>query len=133
MAVHRHIKLTPMASTPSQPHLLRTVARLSGGLVLAFLLFMVIAHLVPGAEGPDGLSFRSTSEGLQFMLFPICTMLGLALAFRWELFGALVVMVSMALLCMLRPDLLRTAFLLWGSPAVLYLAHWATTRDREGA
>jgi hypothetical protein len=120
-----------MTASPSRPDLLQLVARLSGALALAFLTFMVVAHLVAGTDDPDGLAFRSATDGLQFALFPICTMLGLLLAYRWELLGAVVVIASMGALCIIRPDLLRFAMLIWASPALLYLAHWADARKQR--
>lgn len=110
----------------------RWVARITGSLLLLFLLWMLVGHLTGSANGPHGMTFRSTGEILAFVLFPICTMVGLAMAYRWELLGGATAVGSIALLCALRPDLIQSYFLALTLPGVLYLLHWALQR-RSGA
>lgn len=104
--------------------LLRGLALVSGSLVLAFLLWMLVGHLVGNANGPHGMRFSSASERAAFLFFPVGTIVGLALAYKWELPGGVLVLISLTGLFALRPDLLPTAFWLWGLPAVFYLGHW---------
>jgi hypothetical protein len=107
---------------------LRWTAIITGTFVLVFLVIMLIGHLTGDANGPSGMTFGSKADLAGFILFPLCTMAGLILAYKWELIGGAVVLVSIAGLFVLRPDLLPTAFWLWGLPALFYLAHWYLSR-----
>lgn len=102
---------------------LRWLALLSGSLVLAFVLFIAGADIVGALQEGRGLGFGNSADGFRFFLFPFSLIIGLALAYKWELLGGAVVVGSMALLCILRHDLFASAFFLWGTPGALYLAH----------
>lgn len=108
--------------------LLRWTALISGTLVLAFLVLMLVGHLFGHANGPNGMRFANSTDATAFVFFPVCTIVGLLLAYKWELAGGVVVLASLATLFVLRPDLLPTAFWLWATPAALYLAHWRLAR-----
>jgi hypothetical protein len=108
--------------------IVRWIARITGSLLLLFLLWMLVGHLTGSANGPHGMTFRSTGEILAFVLFPVCTMAGLAMAYRRELLGGATVVGSIALLCALRPDLVQPYFLALTVPGVLYLLYWALQR-----
>lgn len=110
---------------------LRWAALISGTLVLAFVLFMTAAEIIGALRSGGGTGFRSAADGLHFLLFPVCLMIGLALAYRWPLVGGMLVVGSMLLLCLLRHDLVRSGFFVWATPGLLYLAHalviWRST------
>lgn len=108
--------------------LLQWTARVAGTLLLLFLLYMLVGHLTGDANGPTGMVFRSGRERLAFFFFPVCTIVGLVLAYRWELAGGGVVLGSLIALCAVRPDLVRPAFLALSVPGLLYLLHWAVER-----
>ena len=57
--------------------------------------------------------FKSVKDGIAFTFFPIGTIIGLGLAWKWELLGGLVAVISMVGLVIVRPDLL-SSFLLIG-------------------
>ncbi len=122
-----------MLTKPALARSLRLIALISGSAVLAFVLYMLVAELLDTTGAGVGTGLGSWKEVLQFLLFPVALVVGLALAYRWELLGALLVLLSMAALCILRPDLLRAAFFVWALPAVFYLAHWALTREHAKA
>lgn len=98
-------------------------ARITGTLLLLFLLFMLVGHLTGDANGPEGMRFRDTREFIGFLLFPVCTIIGLALAYRWPTTGALIAVGSMVALFALRPDLLQPRFLAMLVPGLLYLVY----------
>jgi hypothetical protein len=86
---------------------IRWAARITGGLVLGFLLFFVFGHLF-GNEPSNG--FQSNKEILAFACFPVTTILGLLLAFRYELPGGLLTLAAMAGLYFLMPELLANPY-----------------------
>ncbi|MBK7553615.1 MAG: hypothetical protein IPO17_17500 [Flavobacteriales bacterium] len=110
--------------------LLQWIAWISGSLELLFLLVMVVGHLFGDANGPNAMTFPTTEQALAFAFFPMLSILGLALAYKWELLGGVVVLLSLAGLFALRPDLMKTAFWFWATPAVCYLGHWFLSKQR---
>lgn len=110
------------------------IARITGTLLLAFLLFMLIGHLTGNANGPNGMTFNSNADILGFVLFPVGSIIGLALAYKWKFLGGAVALASMAALFALRPDLLQNSFIALALPAVLYvLSGWLQMRSRKTA
>lgn len=103
-------------------------ARITGTLLLAFLLFMLIGHLVGDANGPEGMRFNGGKEILSFILFPVGSIIGLALAYMRALLGGLIAVLSMALLFVMRPDLLSLSFVLMMLPGALYVIHGLMAR-----
>lgn len=104
-------------------HILLWSARITGTLLLAFLLFMLIGHLTGDANGPNGMTFSSGKDALAFALFPCCTIVGLALAYRWELIGGATAVGSMVALFILRTDLVNHTFMALTIPALLYVVY----------
>ncbi|HRD53148.1 MAG TPA: hypothetical protein PKY96_10935 [Flavobacteriales bacterium] len=105
------------------PRVLLWTARITGTLLLAFLLFMLIGHLLGDANGPEGMRFNGGKEIMSFILFPVCSIIGLALAYKRELLGGLIAVLSMVLLFVMRPDLLMSSFVLVMLPGALYVIH----------
>lgn len=113
--------------------MLRLVARIVGSLALAFLLFMLIGHVVGDANGPNGMRFGSAADLYGFLLFPVCTILGLGAAYKWPLIGGTLAMASIVLLASLRPSLIRFTFLVWVLPGALYVvSEWLALGRRVG-
>jgi len=104
-------------------------ARITGTLVLAFLVFMVIGHLTGDANGPNGMVFEDRSEVLQFILFPVCSIIGLSLAYWRPLLGGEIVLISLTILIAIRIDLLQLTFLAMMLPGILYFL--LGIRDRQ--
>ena len=106
------------------------IARIWGSLILLFLLFMVGAHVVGfflGEEQGDG--FSSTEELLSFICFPISTMVGLALALKWEGLGGLITLLGMAVFLIIRPDLVLDPMIIgMAAPGIFYVGYWLLNR-----
>ena len=64
------------------------IARGWGGIILAFVLFFLIAPIFGNEEGRTG--FTNTRDIITFILFPISTIIGLAIAYKWEGTGGLI-------------------------------------------
>lgn len=79
-------------------------ARITGSIILAFLLFFVLAHLFGTDESDNG--FSSTEEILTFICFPISTIAGLSTAYKWPGLGGLITVIGCIGLFVLRSDLL---------------------------
>jgi len=108
---------------PSMLRALRILALVSGTLVLAFVLIIAGADVVGALQEGRDLGFTNTAEQYQFLMFPIGLLVGLALAYKWELLGGAVAVLTMTALCVMRPDLLRSGFYVWASPGLLYVVH----------
>lgn len=108
------------------------VARISGTLSLAFLLLFVGAAIVATITGgPDGIrGFNSTSEVILFIFFPVSTIIGLALAWKWEGVGGMITVAGLIGLLIMRSDL-TSNFLIVGLilPGIVYIIYWALSRD----
>ncbi|MBK8497512.1 MAG: hypothetical protein IPL52_01520 [Flavobacteriales bacterium] len=103
--------------------LMKWAARISGTLLLTFLLFMLIGHLTGDANGAEGMRFSDNMEFIAFLFFPVCNIIGLALAYKWELFGGAIAVGSMLILFVIRTDLVQTRFLAMAVPGLLYVSH----------
>lgn len=114
-------------------HLLAWSARILGTALLAFLLFMLIGTIAGDTSEADGLKFRDTRDLIGFVLFPVCTIIGLALAYRWPLLGGAIAVASTIVLVFLRPDLLQPTFVVMVVPGVLYIFHGLSLRTRVQA
>ncbi len=102
-------------------------ARITGTVVLLFLLVFVGAHLFE--ETSDGGGFRSTTEVLTFLCFPVSTMLGLLLALKWEGLGGSIVLFGMLCLFLLRSDLLSSPYMYASVlPGCLYCIYWIKSK-----
>ena len=110
------------------------IARIWGSLSLAFLLFMVGAHIIgslTGAEESSG--FNSTSEMVTFFLFfPVGTLIGLSIAFKWPGLGGLITVGGMIGLKIIRPDLIFVPMIdALMAPGLLYLIYWYLSRSQK--
>ncbi|MDX1702481.1 MAG: hypothetical protein R3250_17765 [Melioribacteraceae bacterium] len=106
------------------------IARIWGGLSLAFLVFMVGANLIEAIFGSsEGGGFNSTAEYLSFLCFPIGIMVGLALALKWEGLGGIITVLAMVGFHIIHPDLIGD-LMMDGlmAPGVLFLIYWFLKR-----
>lgn len=108
--------------------LLRWTARITGTLLLLFLIYMFVGHLVGDANGPNGMSFRGSGEFFTFLLFPVCSIIGLALAYKYELLGGGLSVLSLIVLVALRPDLMQMPFVSLITPGALYVLYALTLK-----
>ena len=109
-------------------------ARIWGSISLAFLVFMVGAHVIGSLTGgEDGLGFTSTSEIFQFLLFfPAGTIIGLSIALKWPGLGGLITVGGMIGFHIIRPDLIFNP-MIDGlmAPGLLYLIYWYLSRGQK--
>jgi hypothetical protein len=104
-------------------------ARILGSLILAFVLFFLLAHIFGEEEAGNG--FQNTQEVITFLFFPFSLVIGLSLAFKWEGLGGIITLVGMIGLFVLRPDLLRNFYMLiFIIPGILYTLYWLMNRDK---
>ena len=108
------------------------IARIWGSLSLAFLLFMVGASVIgtyTGGGNPDG-GFKSTSEMVSFLFFPLSVILGLGIAWKWEGLGGLITIGGIIGFHIIRPDLI---FDFWidglAIPGLLFLIYWFLSKS----
>ena len=72
---------------------IRWIARIWAALMLAFMLFMFIAHIVEDGIGPE---FSLTLRESLMMVSMIASIAGLALAWKWERLGGILTVGGMA-------------------------------------
>jgi hypothetical protein len=116
--------------------IIRLIARIWSSLFLLFLLFMVGAHVIDALFGPEGTGdggFRSTGEMLTFYLcFPVGTMIGLAIAWKWEGLGGLITVGGFIGLFIMRPNLISNPYMVgMGICGLLFLVYWVLTRGPQ--
>ena len=108
-------------------NIIRWIARIWGTLILAFVLFFVLAHIF-GDEEAD-MRFVNESEVFTFILFPVSSVIGLSIALKWEGLGGLITTIGIIGLFIMRFDLISNPYLIGGitPPAILYLVYWFLT------
>ncbi|MEP0134491.1 MAG: hypothetical protein ABJJ25_13310 [Eudoraea sp.] len=105
-------------------------ARILGSVIIAFVLFFLVAHVFGNNESGEG--FRDSKEIITFLLFPISTVIGLAIAWKWEGLGGIITTVGMIGLFSLRPDLLNSFYITIPIiPGLLFIAYWLITKNNE--
>jgi cbb3-type cytochrome oxidase subunit 3 len=109
---------------------IRWIARVWGTTVMAFVLFFALAHLF-GDSHVDDDYILSTSDVLSFVFLISATVLGFAVAWKWEGIGCLITLVSLIGLAIVRVDLFQTLNLisLVVIPALLYGVYWWMNRQ----
>lgn len=118
-----------MKTNPKNIALIRTAARILGTVAIAFVLFMIGALLF-GKEGFG--AFQSKREILSFMLFPVGTLIGFGLAWKWEGIGGLISLVSLLGFHLLRPDLGASFWIdIMALPAMLFVLYWLFTKNNH--
>ena len=113
--------------------IIRWTARISGSLVLAFLLFFLLAHVFGNDESGEG--FRNSREVISFIFFPISTVIGLAVALKWEGLGGIIILTGLVGIFILVPDLRTNIYMIAPIiPGLLFIIFWLLTkgqRDKE--
>jgi len=105
----------------------RWIARIVGIVVLAFLLFFVLADLLNKDSGDSPLPLQ---DKVAFIFFPLSTIVGLGLAWRWEGLGGLITIAGLIGLLTIRPDLFSSPLLMAiiAIPGLLFLLYWFLSR-----
>lgn len=96
-------------------------ARLLGSVVIVFLLFMTIGELL----STDSKTVMIKSADIPtFILFPVSTIIGLLIAFKWKGIGGLITVGSMIGLHIIRPDLASSLLIsAFAIPGLLYVIY----------
>jgi hypothetical protein len=108
--------------------IIRWVARISGSLIVVFILFFLLAHIF--GEDESGNGFRNTKEMISFLFFPISPVIGLSLALKWDGLGGIFTIIGMIGLFVVRPDLLNHIVMIPIIPGVLYTIYWIMTKNK---
>ena len=101
--------------------IIRWIARVLGTLTLTFLLFMVIGEFF----GSEEMGIIISSEDLiSLLFFPISTIIGLGLAYKWEGIGGIITVIGMIGLHIVRPDLASNLIIsMFAIPGLLYFIY----------
>ncbi|MCB0463321.1 MAG: hypothetical protein KDC81_11510 [Flavobacteriaceae bacterium] len=103
------------------------IARLLGSVVIVFLLFMTIGELL--STDSKTLMIK-TSDAIALLLFPVSTIIGLLIAFRWEGIGGLITVGGMILLHIIRPDLASSLLIsAFAIPGLLYIIYAVWSKE----
>ncbi len=111
---------------------IRWIARIWGSLILAFVLFFVLAHIFGNEESGGG--FRNTGEVITFIFFPISSVIGLSIALKWEGLGGLITIGGIIGLFIMRFDLISNLYFIAGiaPPGILYIFYWYLSKGQSG-
>lgn len=112
---------------PSKKNILKVIlwiARILGTITIVFLLFMSFGELFSSEKPATGLT--STLDIISLLFFPLSTIIGLVLAYKWEGIGGIITVGGMISLHIIRPDiasnLLISAFAIPGLFYIIYSA-----------
>jgi hypothetical protein len=98
------------------------IARILGTLSLGFLLFISFKEFFISEK--SGTSLISSLDLVALLFFPLSTVIGLALAYKWEGIGGIIIIGGLISLHIIRPDiasnLLISAFAI---PGLLYIIY----------
>ena len=99
---------------------LRWVLRGFSGLIIAFLLLMFIGETGESLTNNAILQLSITGIGL----------IGLALAWKWELIGGSIALLSFVVLAIINPIVLEVPLMFaWPLTAILFIVLWAISRN----
>ncbi len=106
-------------------------ARITGGIFVAVLVFVIVVNFVH----PAGEAMPTGNEWLGLAMFPFGVFVAYALAFRWGLVGGV-----LAIVCLFgwwayvsfMPGILPIAVMM-AIPGILYVTHGLLSRRREQA
>ena len=109
---------------------LRWTARISGSLMLAFVLFFLLARIFGQNESGDGI--QDSKEMIIFLLFPVSTVIRLPLAWKWEGLVGIITTAGMTGLFILRPKLISNLFMAISIfPGLLFITYWLMMKNKN--
>ena len=104
-------------------------ARFLGTIVIGFLLFITISELL--STDTKTVMIKS-SDILALLLFPISTIIGLLLAYKWKGAGGLITVGGMICLHIIRPDLASSLLIsAFAIPGLLYIVYAVWSKNIE--
>lgn len=99
----------------------RWLARMVSAAILLFWGFFLTAHLT----GHEATASRPLTLSDSIILAAMgISLLGLAVAWKWELTGALMTLAGCVILAVVNWRILASPYLLWPVAAVLFLSSW---------
>jgi len=107
--------------------IIRWVARIWGSISLAFMLLFVGAHLIGSITGESDSSggFNSVTEMIAFICFPVSTIIGLAVAWKWEGVGGFITIIGIIGFHIILPhpvfDLIIDGL---AAPGLVFILYW---------
>ena len=100
---------------------LRWILRGLSGLIIVFSLFMFIGETFFGENPYEPLS-KSATIGLSIAGIGL---LGLGLAWKWELLGGIIGLIPFFVLALLDPTILQSSLMfIWPLTAILFIVYW---------
>ena len=120
-----------MKNQEKKANIIRWIARIWGSLILAFVLFFVLAYMF-GDEGL-GLENLSNRDIITFICFPVSSIIGLSIAFKNEKIGGLITILGIIGLLIIRSDLSSNLYIMIGivPPGILYLVYWFLSKKHQ--
>ena len=105
--------------------ILRWILRVLSGIIILFLLFMFIGENF-GSESGDPLT---TNAIIQLSVTAI-GLIGLGLAWKWELPGGIIALVAFIVLAIINPVILKAPLMyIWPIIAILFIVLWAISKN----
>ncbi len=105
--------------------ILRWILRVLSGLIIVFFLFMFIGETL---FNPKPGKPMSINEIIQLSVNGI-GLIGLGLAWKWELMGGIIALVAFIVLAIINPIILKGPLLfIWPIIAILFIVLWALSR-----
>ena len=106
--------------------ILRWILRVLSSIIILFFLFMFIGQTF-SVEKPG--EHLSTNEIIQLSVNGI-GLIGLGLAWKWELIGGIIALVAFIVLAIINPIVLKGPLLfIWPIIAILFIVLWAISRN----
>ena len=120
-----------MKNQEKKANIIRWIARIWGSLILAFVLFFVLAYMF----GDEGLGFENLSNRdiITFICFPVSSVVGLSVALKNEKIGGLITTLGIIGLLIIRSDLSSNLYIMIGivPPGILYLVYWFLSKRHQ--
>ena len=120
-----------MKNQEKKANIIRWIARIWGSLILAFVLFFVLAYMF-GDEGL-GLNNLSKRDIITFICFPVSSVIGLSIALKNEKIGGIITTLGIIGLLIVRSDLSTNLYIMVGivPPGILYLVYWFLSKRQQ--
>ncbi|MDX2429672.1 MAG: hypothetical protein QNK35_01990 [Bacteroides sp.] len=104
---------------------LRWILRGFSGLIIVFFLFMFIGETLDSESGKP----LTNNAILQLSVIGI-GLIGLGLAWKWELTGGIIALIAFIGLAIINPDTLQPSLLfIYPGTAILFIMLWAISRN----
>jgi hypothetical protein len=104
---------------------LRRGLRILSGLMIVFFLIMFIGETFFGENPGKPL----TSDAILQISVLGVGLIGLGFAWKWELSGGIIALLSFIVLAIINPDVLESIVIFWPITAIGYIVLWALSRN----